>query len=149
MASSWRGEGCATKVWGCRLGMRPMLAAPYRASIAPPMRPAITGGTSMLKRTLMLIAALAAAFGVFAGGAFAAGPAPGLDGETIQPWIGEPKPVVSCLYDASRSTLTIGFQLNGGATGPYWPGFTMKAAGQFAVTGAEASLTSFDAPLTL
>jgi hypothetical protein len=64
--------------------------------------------------------------------------APGLDGETIQPWIGEPKPVVSCLYDAGRSTLTIEFQLNGGATGPYWPGFTMKAAAQFAEAQRQA-----------
>ena len=53
----------------------------------------------MWNRTLMLIAVAAAAFVVLAGGAAAAGPAPGLDGETIQPWIGEPKPAVSCVYD--------------------------------------------------
>jgi hypothetical protein len=103
----------------------------------------------MLKRTLMLIAVAAAAFGVLAVGAFAAAPAPGLDGETIQPWIGDPKPAVSCVYDASQSTMTIQFQLHGGARGPYWPGFTMTAAAQFAVTGTQASLTAFDAPFTL
>src|SRR5262245_57077371 len=102
----------------------------------------------MWKRTLMLIAVAAAAFGVLAGGA-AAAPAPGLDGETIQPWIGEARPVVTTYYDANSTTLTVQFQLHGGATGPYWPDFTMSATAHFAGAGAEKSLTAFDAPFTL
>jgi len=102
----------------------------------------------MLKRMLMLFAAAAAAFVVLAGGAVAA-TAPVLDGEKIQPWIGEPKPAVSCLYDQTRSTMTIDFQLHGGALGPYWPGFDLTASAKLAVGTAGATLTAFDATFLL
>jgi hypothetical protein len=102
-----------------------MCAAGRRTSMASP-RTVTTKGDAMLKRTLMLIAAAAVALGALAGGA-AAATAPVLDGETIQPWIGEAKPAVSCVYGATRSTMTIDFHLHGGATGPYWPGFDLTA----------------------
>src|SRR5580765_6148891 len=102
----------------------------------------------MLKRTLMSIAAAAAALVVLTGGAMAA-TAPTLDGETIQPWIGEGKPAVSCVYDATRSTMTIPLHLYGGATGPYYYGFDLTASATFAVGTGVATLTSFDATFVL
>src|SRR5262245_62302862 len=124
-----------------------MCRAGHRTSMAS-MDTSTTEGEAMWTRTLMLIATAVAALGVLAGGA-AAATAPVLDGETIQPWIGEPKPTVGCAYDATRSTMTIEFHLHGGATGPYWPGFDLTAAATLAVTGAEATLTAFDASFVL
>src|SRR5262245_50070877 len=124
-----------------------MCRAGHRTSMAS-MDTSTTEGEAMWTRTLMLIATAVAALGVLAGGA-AAATARVLDGETIQPWIGEPKPSVDCRYDATRSTMTIRFHLYGGATGPYWPRFDLTAAATLTVTGAQTSLTAFDADFVL
>src|SRR5262245_39747434 len=124
-----------------------MCRAGHRTSMAS-MDTSTTEGEAMWTRTLMLIATAVAALGVLAGGA-AAATAPVLDGETIQPWIGEPKPTVGCAYDATRSTMTIEFHLHGGATGPYWPRFDLTAAATFAVAGAQVTLTALDASFVL
>ena len=103
----------------------------------------------MLKRTLILIAVTAAALGVFAGGAAAAtATAPVLDGERFSPWpFGGGEVLLSGGYDSSRSSLTIGYDLAGGATGPYWPGFTLTGTAK--LTGDGATLTALDSTFTI